>query len=455
MRGLSKFFKPVYANDNDALIPELWAQEALMTLDANLLAANLVHRDFEDEIASYGDVVNAHRPADFTMQRKTDADEVTIQDAQATNVPVPLDQHLHTSFMIKDGEESKSFKSLRDMYLERALMSIAQGVDQVVLAQVYEFLANLQGQIGTSLTGASLIAVREKFNTLKAPMGGRNVILTPSQEGDLLNVDKLITADKVGDEGSALREGSLGRKYGLNMFMSQNAPSVAAGNTTVTPDVNGAQAAGTTDLVVDGGVTVVAGSWCTVEGDDTPQLITAVDADPATQLTLDPGLRHAVDDDAVVTVYSPGAVDLVAGYAAGYTKALTVDGFTVAPKNGQLVSFKAAGAYKYGLLPTPSITSMLLNRATDEALANNDVAAIGPMGEYGLAFHRDAIALVTRPLALPMSGTGAAAAVASGGGLSVRVVITYDGAKQGHLVTVDILCGVKTLNTSLGVPLIS
>ena len=98
---------------------------------------------------------------------------------------------------------------------------------------------------------------------------------------------------------------------------------------------------------------------------------------------------------------------------------------------------------------------MLLNRATDEALADDDVAAIGPMGEYGLAFHRDAIALVTRPLALPMSGTGAAAAVASGGGLSVRVVITYDGAKQGHLVTVDILCGVKTLNTSLGVPIIS
>jgi len=32
----------------------------------------------------------------------------------------------------------------------------------------------------------------------------------------------------------------------------------------------------------------------------------------------------------------------------------------------------------------------------------------------------------------------------------LRVTITYDGEKQGHLVTVDILCGVKVLNTDLG-----
>lgn len=455
MNSRIKIFKPVYENDNDALIPMLWAQEALMTLDANLLAANLVYRDFENEIARWGDVVNAHRPGDFTMARKIDTDDVTVQDAIATNVPVPLDQHLHTSFLIRDGEESKSFKSLRDMYLTRAVMSLAQGTDQIVLGQVYEFLANLKGKIGTALTASSIVDVREKMNILKVPMQGRNLIMTPTQEGDLLNVDKFVQANTVGDDGTALRAGSLGTKFGINMFMSQNAPSIAAGNSVVTPDVNGAQAAGTTALVVDGGVTVVAGSWCTVAGDDTPQLITAVNATPATQLTLSPGLRYAVADDAEVTVYSPGAINLGAGYASGYTKALTVDGFTVAPKTGQLMSFGAAGTYKYGLLPTPTTTSVLLNRALDAALVDDAVAAIGPKGEYGLAFHRDAIALVTRPLALPMQGTGAAAAVANYNGLSIRVVITYDGTKQGHLVTIDMLCGVKTLNTSLGVPLIS
>ena len=60
------------------------------------------------------------------------------------------------------------------------------------------------------------------------------------------------------------------------------------------------------------------------------------------------------------------------------------------------------------------------------------------------------MALVNRPLALPIPGTGARAGVANWNGLSMRVVMTYDGNKQGHLVTVDTLLGIKVLDTNLG-----
>ena len=128
-----KSWQPVFANDNDAMIPEIWAQEALMILEANMVAANLVYRDFENEVASFGDTVNAHRPGSFVANRKVDGDAVTNQDASTTNVPVKLDQHLHVSFMIYDGEESKSFKDLVELYLKPALIAQSQGLDQVVL----------------------------------------------------------------------------------------------------------------------------------------------------------------------------------------------------------------------------------------------------------------------------------------------------------------------------------
>jgi len=464
MNRFGKIWQPVYeTNDNDALIPELWAQEALRVLDRNLIVAQLVHRDFEDAIASFGDVVNAHRPASFVGKRKTDADDVTVQNATATNVPVLLNQHLHTSFRIRDGEASKSFKNLSDMYLERAVMSIAQMIEQIVLGQVYEFLANTLGKIGTALTAASIVAVREKFNTLLAPMDGRNLLLTPAQEGDLLAVDNLVTAEKVGDDGSALRNGNIGTKYGINMFMSQNVPSIAAGSTvTVTTLINQAAAPtgyfpGDTALTVDGGSTNIPGSWCTIAGDDTPQLITAEvgGAGACTQITISPGLRSAVANDAIVTVYTPSTINLGAGYDVGYSKELATAAFGVAPKNGQLFTTGIAGTYRYSALPTPTTTAILLNRALDAALVNGEVAALGPKGDYGFAFHRDAIALVTRPLALPIPGAGAVAAVLNYNGLSMRVCITYSGVNQGHLVTIDMLCGVKTLDTSLGIPLLA
>ena len=36
--------------NNDAFIPELWANEGLAILEENMVMANLVSRDFEDEV---------------------------------------------------------------------------------------------------------------------------------------------------------------------------------------------------------------------------------------------------------------------------------------------------------------------------------------------------------------------------------------------------------------------
>ena len=38
-----------------------------MVLEANCVGAGLVYRDFEDQIAEFGDTVNAHLPAKFTI----------------------------------------------------------------------------------------------------------------------------------------------------------------------------------------------------------------------------------------------------------------------------------------------------------------------------------------------------------------------------------------------------
>ena len=101
LKGLP--FVAAYDNSLDAFVPEQWAMEGIAILMENMVAANLVHRDFEPLFAKYGDVVNTRKPAEFKGQRKTDSDDVTVQDATASNVAVPLDQHVHVRFLIRDG----------------------------------------------------------------------------------------------------------------------------------------------------------------------------------------------------------------------------------------------------------------------------------------------------------------------------------------------------------------
>ncbi len=462
---LSKFNNPfvlVYANDLDAFIPEVWAQESLMVLEANMVAANLVHRNFENLIAKQGDVVNTRQPGRFTAKKKIDTEDVTDQDATAVNVPVTLDQHLHTTFIIKDGEESKGFKVLRDEYLVPALWSIAQAVDQVVIGEIYQFSAvgNMSGRLGTANTKADLIAVRTGMNQRKVPLGPRHLMITAAQEGAFLNIADFTTADKIGDEGSVMREGSLGRRFGFNIFMCQNMPSVAASDVTATAatvNLAAGYPAGTTSMALADETTTAytSGAWFTVEGDMTPQMvISTTGTTTPTAILFTPGLTNAVIDDALLVEYDNADIDNPAGdYIAGWHKEMTIEGMgTAGPFVGQMASHGvlAATLVPYGIMDGATSTSIQLNRPVELLWDDTDDVFLGPPGEYGFAFHPNAIALVSRPLALPDGRAGALGAVVNFNGLSVRVVITYDGVAQGHRVTVDLLCGIKTLDTDLG-----
>lgn len=78
-------------------------------------------------------------------------------------------------------------------------------------------------------------------------------------------------------------------------------------------------------------------------------------------------------------------------------------------------------------------------------LKNTDVTVVN--APHSLAFHRNAIALVSRNLALPMGAANAA--YASAGGLGVRVVYDYDSATKTDKISFDVIYGVKELEPEL------
>lgn len=457
-------FNLTYANDvENAFVPELWANESLAILVENMVAGNLVYRDFENTLQKYGDTVNVAKPAELLAHRKDTNDDVTVQDAIAANVQVKLDQHIHCSIIIRDGEESKSFKSLVDEFLRPQIIAQAKIIDQIVLGQYTQFFSNTYGALGgltTSTAKQYLLGARQIMNINKAPVNGRNMVLNPVSETTMLTLDIFTSANQVGDDGTALRNASLGKKLGWDFYMDQNMAMVNAGNTTSTGAVSGNTAAGATTINLTGVTGIIAtGTWLTIAGEMQPhQVVSHTETlGNTTQIVLDRGLAAAVVNTAVVTFYTPAQVNqsvTPTGYPAGWQKPIIIDTTSVAPQPGQAVSFGVtAGAPIYTIIRS-SLTSILLDRPLEAAIADNAAVNIGPAGQYNFGFHRNAIALVVRPLAPPKPGSGANSAVANWNNLSMRVVITYDGNKQGHLVTVDMLAGVKVLDKALGVVMV-
>lgn len=450
-----KSYKVYFDALTDVYSPEIWALESLRIFYQNSIMARLVHRDFENEIASYGDVVNTRKPASFTATRKTDSDDITIQTASATNVPVPLDQHIHVSFSIKDGARSKSIKNLVNEFLEPAIKANTKFVDQVLAGQVYRFLfTNQVGKLGTTITKQLVTDAREVLTTNNVNLEEANFVVSANAENGLLNVVDFTTAEKVGDAGTSLRKGSIGQRMGFNFFTSNSIPYITSTNlNTKTAAINktAGYAAGSTTLAIDGASgTIYAGEWCTVAGDMTPQLITTRSTN---EIIVTPGLKYAVANDAAVTIMTKGSVNLSGGYAAAYAKAIAMDGLTSGKpiKPGQLVSFgNTSAAYIHAAVNVPTTTSLTIDRPLTAAISNDDVIGIGPAGNYCFAFHPNALALVSRPLALPPENMGVTSYVANYDGIGLRVTIGYNQTAQGIVVTVDLLLGVALLDSTLG-----
>jgi hypothetical protein len=252
--------------------------------------------------------------------------------------------------------------------------------------------------------------------------------------------------------------------------MSQNMSGYATdggstlGTTDAAGSTDGVHAAGSTVITLTtSSAAILAGMYITFTTVPGVYRVTAGGA--ATEITIDRGLEAACPDDSFVRYFTNGAVDLtghsgVTAYPIGYDKQINIAASGVIPQLGQLVGFGdsdsapvRAGEYCIIDVDDGSGTGdyyIMLDRPLEAALEDTDVVNYGPAFQYNFAFDRAALALVTRPLALPRSGTGASAGVSSFNDLSMRVVITYDGTAQGHLVTLDMLCGVKVLDEDRG-----
>jgi len=451
-----------YENQLDAFVPELWASAGLAMLSENMVMANLVNRDFEPTIAKFGDVVNTRRPGEFKVSRKKDGTVLVQEDASATNVPVPLDQWFYKSFIIRDGEGSKSFEDLVTMYLRPAMKIIASGIDRALLGRVHAYFGGPTSRVGklgglsASTAKDTVLEARERLNVNKAPVDGRNLVMAPTSDTAMLKTEMFLKANERGDGGTALQNAVLGRILGFETYMDQNVNCVLSGADTDSDPVTEPYAAGTAAGTELASVLAPAeGEFINIAGNDQPTYCTGTNA---AWFKLNEALKYATEDNAVATRIK--ACASTANYAAGHSEAIVLDGYTAgkAPQEGQLLAFGTGASRRtYTVIESTDAgasCTVILDRPLEVAVGNDDPAFPGPYGAMNLAFHRDALALVSRPLALPPQTAGVAASVQNYNGIAMRVLAQYDIKAGGLIVNCDVLAGVAVLDASLCVPVL-
>lgn len=208
---------------NTILTPDIIAREALMVLRNNAVMANLVHRDYSSEfVAGVGDTITIRKPA--TFEAKEYSGSITVQDATEGSVAVKMDKHLDVSFAVTSKELTMDIEDFSSQFLVPAMQAFQDKIDAYLLALQADVTARVPA---TTTLQNDIIEARKYLMQNAAPLPDRRFVYGTGTEADLLKTDLFISAERVGDEGTALREASLGRKFGMDFYVDQNADAVA------------------------------------------------------------------------------------------------------------------------------------------------------------------------------------------------------------------------------------
>lgn len=212
-------------------IPEIWANTALEVLRSQIVLARLVTKDTDVANFTVGDVLTVPVPGSFTANDKTAGAAVTLQNPSADKVTVTLNKHKEVSFVIEDVARAQQSQDSMTRYVRNAAVAIAE-VIETDIAGLYSGLSTVKGGAGTAASRAGLLDLRQALNTNKAPSNGRFVVVGPAGEVDLLG-DSDLKGYFENARPEAVSEGSLGRVFGMDVYMSQLVPSSGTGATGI------------------------------------------------------------------------------------------------------------------------------------------------------------------------------------------------------------------------------
>lgn len=369
----------------DIFSPKFWSALTLAQMFKTSQMIPLVNTDFSNEVATRGDTVNTRMPGKLTA---VDHQSGVFNSANpdADNVQIKLDKWKETpAIKIDDKVASMSIKDLTEMFIQPAAEAIVEVVETDLVA-LYKDAYTYIGTAGTPPASVAALGtnITQRFDDSLISKQNRRVMFNSLAANNFRQ--NFWQVNQTGQTDVLVR-GMLPTLFGHDNYDSQYMPKH-----TTSP-------------------AWVGGTGAQVNANTSPST---------------GGLNSQT-----LAIKGLGTGQLNRG-----------DIFTLDHGNGLVQS--------YTILEDATITANVATAKIAPVLAAsvtaNQVLTVVAAHAVNLAFHRDAITLASRPLAMPKVNGGAQIAVSNYGGLGIRSTIWYEPKDRATYAQMDILYGVKTLD---------
>lgn len=213
-------------------IVKLVAADALPALTGNLIMGNLVNRDYEPTLAQAGDTVNvpiapqlvANNLADVTG---TGNATVTPQNPALGNAQIVLNTHAEATFQIPDVTKVLAVPDLLRVYMQPAVVAIADSIETSLLNLYAGFTANTPlGAASTPVTEAVIDQAETALFQSKVPSSMPKFLVVDSNTYSAMRqIPRFSEYQTAGEAGlRAIVDGTIGKIKDFFVFRSQYVP---------------------------------------------------------------------------------------------------------------------------------------------------------------------------------------------------------------------------------------
>jgi hypothetical protein len=218
-------------------IPQVWAGSILRNLNKSLVygAPTMVNRDYEGDIANFGDTVKIQSigrvtVVDYTKYTSLGAPQ-QLTDATRSLV---IDQAKAFNFEIDDIDTRQQNPKVMAEATFEAGYALAETADRFIASKFVDAAAgNLVGSTGTPVALLSnsptdaydkvLVPLKQKLDEANVPTVGRSVVIPPAFEALLLRDNRFVSFGTV-ENRNDLANGMVGRAAGFDIMVSNNVP---------------------------------------------------------------------------------------------------------------------------------------------------------------------------------------------------------------------------------------
>ena len=230
-------------------IPEIWSDEIVAAYKKNLVLANVINKmNFRGK---KGDTVHVPKPTRGSASAKVASSQVTLIAATEDEVVINIDKHFEYSRLIEDIVSVQALASLRRFYTDDAGYALGVQTDSDIWtlfksigdgngssyqnSGVYEFSSTTavayNGSVGSAFNDAGFRKAIQILDDADTPMDGRSFVIPPVLRNTLMGTNRYTEQAFTGEVGAAntIRNGRVGNLYGIEVYISSNAPSLESG----------------------------------------------------------------------------------------------------------------------------------------------------------------------------------------------------------------------------------